>query len=100
MHPCPATPEDIGDGEDRRADPHSPEVPPSIRAKVLSMAQPGDQLWRCPRWGAPRGALGLLGVGPRDAVIEWWLIDADGELIKAFWEVQPKNRYRDFPRSQ
>ena len=87
MHPCPATPEDIGDGEDRRVDPHSPEVPPSIRAKVLSMAQPGDQLWRCPRWGAPRGALGFLGVGPRDAVIEWWLIDADGELIEVFWEV-------------
>lgn len=87
MRPCPATPEDIGDGEDRRVDPHSPEVPPSIRAKVLSMAQPGDQLWRCPRWGAPRGALGLLGVGPRDAVIEWWLIDADGELIEVFWEV-------------
>ncbi len=87
MRPIPATPDDIGDGEDRRIDPHSPEVPPSIRAKVLSMAQPGDQLWRCPRLSAPRGALGLLGVGRRDAVIEWWLLDADGELIEAFWEV-------------
>lgn len=87
MRPIPATPDDIGDGEDRRIDPHSPEVPPSIRAKVLSMAQPGDQLWRCPRLSAPRGALGLLGVGPRDAVIECWLVDADGELIEAFWEV-------------
>lgn len=50
------------------------------------MAQPGDQLWRCPRLSAPRGALGLLGVGPRDVVIEWWLLDAQGELIEAFWE--------------
>lgn len=65
-----------------------PEVPPTIRAKVLAMAQPGDQLWRCPRLAAPRGALGWLGVGrPRDAVIEWWLLGADGELIEAFWEV-------------
>jgi hypothetical protein len=31
--------------------------------------------------------LGLLGVGQRDVVIEWWLLDAQGELIEAFWEV-------------
>lgn len=87
MRPLPATPDDTGDGEDRRVDPHSPEVPPSIRAKVLAMAQPGDQLWRCPRLSAPRGLFGVLGVGPRDAVIEWWLLDADGALIEAFWEI-------------
>lgn len=87
MRPIPATPEEIGDGEDRRVDLHSPEVPPSIRAKVLALAQPGDQLWRCPRLAAPRGLFGVLGVGPRDAVIEWWLLGADGELIEAFWEV-------------
>lgn len=80
-------PEEIGNGEDRLMDLHSPEVPASIRARVQAMAQPGDQLWRCPRLSAPRGALGLLGVGRRDAVIEWWLLDADGELIEAFWEV-------------
>ena len=86
MHPAPATPEDIDDGEDRWVDVHSPEVPQSIRTQVLAMAQPGDQLWRCPRLSAPRGARGLLGLGPRDVVIEWWLLDAQGELIEAFWE--------------
>ena len=87
MRPIPATPKDIGDGEDRPVDLQSPEVPPAIRAKVLATAQPGDQLWRCPRLAAPRGALGLLGVGQRDAVIEWWLLDVGVELIEAFWEV-------------
>ena len=87
MRPIPATPKDIGDGEDRPVDLQSPEVPPAIRAKVLATAQPGDPLWRCPRLAAPRGALGLLGVGQRDAVIEWWLLDVGGEPIEAFWEV-------------
>ena len=87
MHLIPATPEEVGDGEDRLVDVHNPVVPQSIRTRVLAMAQPGDQLWRCPRLSAPRGALGLLGVGPRDVVIEWWLLDAQGELIAAFWEV-------------
>ena len=87
MHPIPATPEEVGDGEDRLVDVHNPEVPHSIRTQVLAMAQPGDQLWRCPRLSAPRGVLGILGVGQRDVVIEWWLLDAQGELIEAFWEV-------------
>ena len=87
MRPIPAAPEEVGDGEDRLVDIYSPEVPPAIRTKVLTMAQPGDQLWRCPRLSAPRGALGLLGVGNRDVVIEWWLLDAQGELIEAFWKV-------------
>ena len=87
MHLIPATPEEVGDGEDRLVDVHNPVVPQSIRTRVLAMAQPGDQLWRCPRLSAPRGALGLLGVGPRDVVIEWWLLDAQVELIEAFWEV-------------
>ena len=51
------------------------------------MAQPGDQLWYCPRLSAPRGVLGILGVRQRDVVIEWWLLDPQGELIEAFWEV-------------
>lgn len=87
MRPIPATPEEVGDGEDRQIDVNSPEVPPAIRTKVLTMAQPGDQLWRCPRLSAPRGTLGILGVGLRDVVIEWWLLDAQGELIEAIWEV-------------
>ncbi|UCU98138.1 hypothetical protein [Acidovorax radicis] len=86
MRARPATPEEIGDGEDRPVDLHSPEVPAGVRAKALAMAQPGDELWRCPRLSAPRGALGILGVGKRDVVIEWWLLDAQGELIEAFWE--------------
>ena len=86
MRARPATPEEIGDGEDRLVDLHSPEVPPAVRARVLALAQPGDQLWRCPRRSAPRGLLGILGVGQRDVVIEWWLLDAQGELIEAFWE--------------
>ena len=68
-------------------DVHSPEVPHSFHTQVLAMAQPGDQLRRCPRLSAPRGVLGILGVGQRDVVIEWWLLDAQGELIEAFWEV-------------
>ena len=87
MRPAPATPEEVGDGEDRLVDVHSPEVPHSFHTQVLAMAQPGDQLWRCPRLSAPRGALGILGVGQRDVVIEWWLLDPQGELIEAFWEV-------------
>ena len=86
MRARPATPQDIGDGEDRLVDMQSPEVPLSVRARAQAMARPGDLLWRCPRLSAPRGALGLLGLGPRDAVIEWWLTDAQGELIEAFWE--------------
>lgn len=74
------------DTEDRPIDPHSPEVPPAVRARVLALMQPGDQLWRCPRRSAPRGLLGVLGVGPRTVVTEWWLLDAQGELIEAFWE--------------
>lgn len=77
---------EIGDGEDRLVDLTSPEVPARIRARAQAMAQPGDQLWRCPRRSAPRGALGLLGVGKREVVIEWWLLDAEGALIEAFWE--------------
>jgi hypothetical protein len=86
MPPRPATPGETGNGPDRPVDVHAPEVPASVRQAVLAMAQPGDQLWRCPRLSAPRGRWALLGVGPRDVVIEWWLLDAQGELIEAFWE--------------
>jgi len=82
----PATPEQIGDGEDHLVDVHNPEVPAGVRDKVLGLMQPGDQLWRCPRRDAPRGLPGVLGMGTRGVVIEWWLVDAQGELIEAFWE--------------
>lgn len=86
MRPIPATPAEIGDGEDRQVALDSPEVPAAIRAKVQAMAQPGDALWRCPRRSAPRGMLGIVGIGQRDVVIEWWLHDAQGTLIEVFWE--------------
>jgi len=44
MHLIPATPEEVGDGEDRLVDVHNPVVPQSIRTRVLAMAQPGDQV--------------------------------------------------------
>jgi hypothetical protein len=82
----PATSQDIDDGEDRPVDVHGPEVPPAIRAAALRLMQPGDQLWRCPRLSAPCGLLGVFGIGPRSVVIEWWLLDAQGNLIEAFWQ--------------
>ena len=74
------------DSQDRRVPVDSPEVPAGVRGKVLNIMRPGDVLWRCPRLGAPQGALGLLGVGRRDVMTEWWLVSEDGELIEAFWE--------------
>ena len=38
MRPAPATPEEVGDGEDRLVDVHNPVVPQSIRTRVLAMA--------------------------------------------------------------
>ncbi len=77
---------ELGDGADRLVDVNAPEVAPALRAKVLRLMQPGDQLWRCPRMGAPRGLFGVFGLGQRQPVIEWWLMSAEGELIEAFWE--------------
>ena len=79
----PATAAELGDGSDRLVDVNAPEVPPALRATVLRLMQPGDQLWRCPRRGGPRG---LFGLGQRQAVIEWWLVSAEGHLIETFWE--------------
>ena len=79
----PATAAELGDGTDRLVDVNAPEVAPQLRAAVLQHMQPGDQLWRCPRRGAPRG---LFGLGQRQAVIEWWLVSAEGHLIEVFWE--------------
>lgn len=81
-----ATPQETGDSEDRLVEVQAPEVPPDVRTAVLKMMQSGDQLWRCPRLAAPRGLSGLLGLHPRDAVIEWWLVDAQGHLVEAFWQ--------------
>ena len=79
-------PADLDDSEDRQVDVHSAEVPAGIRAAALSRWQPGHSLWRCPRLSAPRGPLGILGIGPRSVVIEWWQLDADGDLVEAYWE--------------
>ena len=84
--PRPATPAQIGAGDDRLVDVHAPEVPAGIRQAVLERMQPGDTLWRCPRRSAPRGPLALLAIGRRDVVIEWWLESKQGELIEAFRE--------------
>ncbi len=85
--PTPAhPPAGRADDEDRAVDVNSPEVPASTRRAVLAIAQPGDQLWRCPSRSAPRGALGILGLGRRGVVIEWWLRNAKGDLIAAFRE--------------
>lgn len=74
------------DPEDRQVALDDPCVPETVRRAVLARMQPGDTLWRCPRASAPQGPLGLLGMGRRTTVIEWWLIDAQGDLIEAFWE--------------
>ena len=71
--------------EDRPVNVHDAEVPASVRQAALALMGPGDALWRCPRLGAPRGPLSLLGLGHKDVVIEWWLVDAQGELVDVFW---------------
>lgn len=68
--------------DDIRLDPHDPAVPPGVRAAVLARWQPGDSLWRCPRRA---GRQGWFSSTPR-IVIEWWLLDAGGDLVEAFWE--------------
>lgn len=47
----------------------APEVPQAILNAVLRIAEPGDELFRvvC------------------DSGVEWWLIDAVGELVEGFW---------------
>lgn len=73
----------LGDTEDRVVEVCAPEVPASVRGAALALMQPGDLLWRCPRRAAPQG---LFGMGPQSVVVEWWLVDAEGALIEAFWE--------------
>jgi len=46
-----------------------PELPAAILEQVKPIYQPGDTLNRM----------------ITDEGEEWWLIDADGELIEAFW---------------
>lgn len=81
--PCPATPEELRDTSDRPVDVHAPKVPASVRQAMLARMQPGDQLWRCPRMS---GRQGFFGLGANYPIIEWWLMDADGELIESFWK--------------
>ena len=74
------------DDQDRQVALDDPAVPQSVRNAVRSVAQPGDTLWRCPWASAPRGVLGIIGIGHREPVTEWWLLSPDGDLIEAFWE--------------
>ena len=73
------------DFEDRIIDVNDPEVPPDIRREVLANLPPGGVLMRCPRRAPARGLAGLLGLGKDGVAIEWWLLDADGELIESYW---------------
>lgn len=49
-----------------------PLAPELIRKSVIEMMEPGAKLYRAPVDGTPEG-------------YEYWLIDADGELIESFW---------------
>lgn len=68
--------------EDRRVELGDPEVPANVRAAVLQHWQPGDSLWRCPSLAGRKPWFSAR----RKVVIEWWLLDASGQLIEAFWE--------------
>ena len=82
----PARPDELRDLDDRPVDIDAPLVPPGVRAAAKAIMGPGDTLWRCPRSAGPVGIWGVL-MGRRPHwVIEWWLLDAEGELIEAFWE--------------
>ncbi len=83
--PIRPSPDQADDLEDRCVDPHAPEVPAAIRAAVLEQMQAGDTLWRCPRADEPRGPLSVFGIGRQALMIEWRLVDADGDLIDVFW---------------
>ena len=72
------------DAEDRQVQPDDPCVPVGVRETVSARWQSGDSLWRCPRAKASKG---LFNLGQADVVIEWWLLDQNGELIEAFWEI-------------
>ncbi len=48
--------------ENRRVDPGDPQVPENVRARKS--------------WFSSE----------RKIVIEWWLLDANGEVIDAFWQ--------------
>ena len=83
--PRRATAAEIRDGEDRRVDINHPSVPPGIRASLLEIMQPGDQLWRSLSMS---GRVGWLGLGKPYSIIEWVLLSADGELIEVFRELE------------
>ena len=74
------------DDADRQVDLQSPELLAAFRLAALAQWSAGDSLWRCPRLSARQGALGWLGFGQQRVVIEWWHIDADGELVEAYWQ--------------
>lgn len=72
---------------DRQVALTDPAVPPSIRAALEPMMLPDHTLWRCPRYRPP-GSTAQQAHRP-DMVIEWWLLDATGELVESIWELSP-----------
>ncbi len=68
----PQVPEPL---EDRLVSLDDPDLPASIREAAAPRMAPGFTLWRCPRSDS-RGR----------PVVEWWLFDAEGGLIAAYWE--------------
>lgn len=85
------------DTEDQKVDVHDACVPPGIRAEVLSRMEPGDALWRCPR--STRSSQSRL-AAQGGSVIEWWLVDSDGELVEAFWEERTPSRHALSPSAR
>lgn len=83
------------DPQDRQVSFTDPSIPASIRAAVAPLVRPGHTLWRCPRHRSP-GSTALPAHRP-DVLIEWWLLDASGELVESFWEVAtPKRQTKPF----
>ncbi|HMS25999.1 MAG TPA: hypothetical protein PKC80_01305 [Burkholderiaceae bacterium] len=70
--------------DDRIVEPFGDEVPEIIQASVAEYYYPGCWLMRCPRLSKKGGW--FFFASRRVIIIEWWLFDADGELIEVFWD--------------
>lgn len=71
----PGHPQMPDPSQDRLVSLGDPDLPASIREAAAPRMAPGFTPWCCPRSGA-RGR----------PVVEWWLLDAQGGLVEAFWE--------------
>ena len=70
-------------GEDLCIELSDPCIPAGVRIAISLHWEEGATLWRCPRMSAGKG---WFGRGTQDMVIEWWLVDARGDLIEVFFE--------------